>query len=247
MESSKYKLGGGNDSVSTDGGGDPQMFEKGTNLSLMPIGYGDSSLIDWLKFDEGSGTAAADSSGMNYPAALNAFATWPAGKVGSYALGVVNGSSFASLTTTLPSSTFSLAFWENASSFNAGVSGNWNLIMGGEVYTASGFRSGFSGSGCYQFWTTQSGGTLNFTGSPCISTGQWNFWTVTFQNSSASMYLNGSLIASSTGTYVKSANLPGISDGIGGVQFFTGSVDDVRIYNRALTTAEISAIYNATK
>lgn len=33
----------------------------------------------------------------------------------------------------------------------------------------------------------------------------------------------------------------------GAAQFFPGSIDDVRIYNRALSTAEIVALYNAEK
>ena len=33
----------------------------------------------------------------------------------------------------------------------------------------------------------------------------------------------------------------------GSSYFFNGSIDDIRIYNRALSAAEIQAIYNATK
>jgi len=51
MESQKYGLGGSNDAVSTDGGTDAYLLEKGSNLALLPIDYsngGDTSY--WVPF-----------------------------------------------------------------------------------------------------------------------------------------------------------------------------------------------------
>ena len=66
MESAKFKMGGGADQASKDGGPYPGLYEEGTNLSLLPIDYGDSSLVGYWKFDEGgTPTTATDYSGSN--------------------------------------------------------------------------------------------------------------------------------------------------------------------------------------
>ncbi|MCX6702678.1 MAG: type II secretion system protein, partial [Candidatus Wolfebacteria bacterium] len=92
MESIKYKMGGGADKTSKDGGQYPGLYEEGTDFSLLPIDYGDSSLMGYWKFDEGSGTTAYDYSGNNATGTLTNGPVWVGGKVGSNALSF-NGSS----------------------------------------------------------------------------------------------------------------------------------------------------------
>ena len=84
----------------------------------------------------------------------------------------------------------------------------------------------------------------------------WHFVGFTFENidaaapsNNAKLYLDGELKVTVTlklqnhneGIVIGAGNNPGVS------QFFNGLIDEVRIYNRALSAAEISAIYNATK
>ena len=56
------------------------------------------------------------------------------------------------------------------------------------------------------------------------------------------MYLNGNLEAGPT------ADTPGspanMSIGVDGGSYFNGSLDDVRIYNRALSADDIAMLYN---
>ena len=66
-------------------------------------------------------------------------------------------------------------------------------------------------------------------------------------STSGSMYVNGSLVSSSetsTTTIANNSDPKRIGQGTAGTQFFQGSIDDVRLYNRALTQTEISALYN---
>ncbi len=88
-----------------------------------------------------------------------------------------------------------------------------------------------------------------------ISTGisalanQWYQVTLIYANSSMYLYINGTL--KWTGT--QSGTSGNYNMTIGAAQYATysrylsGSIDDVRVYNRALSAAEIAALYNAEK
>lgn len=74
----------------------------------------------------------------------------------------------------------------------------------------------------------------------------WTLLTFTYDGSSIRTYINGVLDTTNsfTGSIgYSSAGLYIGHNGIGG-QFFKGSIDDVMIYNRALTNNEITNIYN---
>ena len=65
------------------------------------------------------------------------------------------------------------------------------------------------------------------------------------------LYIDGKLVAGPKGPYGAIVDDTGIMaigwDEGNPVRYFNGLIDEVRIYNRALSSAEISAIYNATK
>jgi hypothetical protein len=79
-----------------------------------------------------------------------------------------------------------------------------------------------------------------------LVTTSWNFLTITYSGSIWSWYLNGMLKASGTQVYVTDTSTSSLLFGKGD-DFGSGVIDDVRIYNRALSAAEIQAIYNTTK
>jgi prepilin-type N-terminal cleavage/methylation domain-containing protein len=68
LESQKYLPKAAN-----DGGYDPGRYEIGTDLSLIVKAEG---LVGWWKFDDGSGTAASDSSGNGNNSTLNGGVAW---------------------------------------------------------------------------------------------------------------------------------------------------------------------------
>lgn len=77
--------------------------------------------------------------------------------------------------------------------------------------------------------------------------GVWNHVAYTFDSGTLKRYINGYLdqtLTSVTGTY---ANGGTVVLGNYGGNYFTGQQHDYRIYDRALTAAEIVAMYNATK
>ena len=86
--------------------------------------------------------------------------------------------------------------------------------------------------------------------------GQWYHWALTTDNSGCKMYVNGVLVASNTnyvsntfvanrdlsfGACVNSNGIAPFTDSQ--VGYFNGKLDDISIYNRALTNVEIQKIY----
>ncbi|MEI6695846.1 MAG: LamG-like jellyroll fold domain-containing protein [Bacteroidota bacterium] len=79
-----------------------------------------------------------------------------------------------------------------------------------------------------------------------LQTNQWYLITASRENGVAKMYINGSLdkiVNFSFTPYNQNHNL-NLGMTTASVQSFSGKLDEMRIYNRALTVQEISAIYN---
>jgi hypothetical protein len=82
-----------------------------------------------------------------------------------------------------------------------------------------------------------------------IATGEWIFVATTFDSNTVKLYLNGAQDTSSTATGIIRASATDMLIGAvftwGGIyQNFDGVIDDVRIYNRALTPDEILELYS---
>jgi hypothetical protein len=122
--------------------------------------------------------------------------------------------------------------------------GNQNITNGGigyEVYTYSG--SLFVNN----WWLNQ---TPHYGDSNPIQNNQWYFFVVVydFDNNTASFYVNGVLINSKASTLYKSTNPIlniGRNTNIG--SYFNGKIDDIGIWNRALTQQEVTNLYNANQ
>ena len=89
-------------------------------------------------------------------------------------------------------------------------------------------------------WKGVSGGST-----PSINT--WSHWVMVRKDSKVYFYLNGSVTGSATvtpPTIVTPANMSiGYNSGYA-PETFTGAIDDVRIYSRALSAAEVSQLYS---
>ena len=83
-----------------------------------------------------------------------------------------------------------------------------------------------------------------------ISNGQWHQAVVTYDGAGAlKLYVDGILNNSTIGmTYTTTAqnNFFGKSNHVGAEGYYDGKLDDIAIYNRALTATEITQIYNGS-
>ncbi|HMV44182.1 MAG TPA: hypothetical protein PK079_13170 [Leptospiraceae bacterium] len=94
--------------------------------------------------------------------------------------------------------------------------------------------------------TTSVGGTLDLDIDidPDDFIDQWNLVTGVYDGSNMRVYINGEEydFQAKTGTLTNSTGFSVGNDFFG--NFFDGDIDDVRVYNRALTPAQVYALYN---
>jgi hypothetical protein len=224
----------------------PGVYAKGTNLTLSPL-YNTSGLVGYWPFDEGSGTIAYDKSGNGNNGTLTNGPTWKSGKVGG-ALSFDGVNDAVNTSGNFPSiaGNFTISIWTK-----------WNQFQnyGGIVFNYAGntapyfnfFLSSYTSSigfylsnGVTIQSVSQSYASVN------IVTNNWYLLNVVADGSFIRFYFNGILKQSvpQTVSSVGSSFPFSISHSI---DPFNGSLDEVRIYNRALSASEIQALYNATK
>ena len=226
---------------------DPGLYIQGSDTDLAPFLGG---LVGWWKFDEGSGGSVLDSSGYGNTGTWNGTSTsrYVTGKVGAYA-GYFNGQSDYIPTTATPSaSNATICMW---------VSDIGNLTGGGAYILRSDANSRTYLSipvGTTNISFVKGNPAIGITGTGNLNSSQWYFICLVWKNDNGTLkafsYLNGTIKGSdfsftdtTPGTYVTL----GAFNNAAPSQYAKVTMDDVRIYNRALSAAEVLAIYNATK
>jgi hypothetical protein len=247
LEAGKYRLAGDSDRASTDGGSSTGLFEVGSNLSLQPTDYGDSSLVGYWRFNDGSGTSAYDASGNGRTGTLTNGPTWQTFE--SCASGGCvrfdGTNDYVDIGAVPHPTEFTKGAWVKINV--ADVCG------GGEATRCSVIGPYFevdTSNRRVEFYGNQlNPNGWHFTPNNSIVNNQWHMVTAAYGSGTLRLYIDGALrqevSAARTGTIDSSAIIGAYSSPT--LRFFSGFIDDVRIYNRALSTAEISAIYNATK
>jgi hypothetical protein len=234
--------------IGTDGSTLSTVYAKGSNLSLEPLDYGDSSLVGYWPLTEGTGTIAYDYSGNNASGTWNgsqvgASGYYSAGKIGPWA-GTFNGvNDYIPITnlTNLSGSQITITAW----------------FKGSYAQSIVRYQSG-SGNYVVLAWNgldilSNDGGTASGLSDGSVVDGAWHFMAMTWiQNSTNGFasYRDGALVASrnSSNSPLPNIGVPVYIGSQGGVAEFTnGSIDDVRIYNRALSASEIAAMYAGGK
>ena len=97
-------------------------------------------------------------------------------------------------------------------------------------------------------WSGNNNNFINANPIQPLSLAEWQQVVFTFVQNSCSLYLNGELIATRTDMNAPSMSTANLYFGRapwGGNQF-NGQLDDIAIYNRALTPAEVTALFTAT-
>jgi hypothetical protein len=204
-----------------------------------------TSLVVALGFNEGAGTATVDASGKGNSGTLSS-ASWTAGKYGS---GVsFNGTSSwvtvadaASLDLT---GSFTMSAWVKPSS----IAGNWRTILlkessGGlaySLYAADGAARPPAG------YVSVGGGDVLVVAPSAVPLNTWTHLAVTVSGTQMQIYVNGVSVAARnfSGTVSVSSNPLRIGGNAVWGEYFAGVIDEVRIYNRVQTQAEVLADMN---
>ena len=206
-------------------------------------------LVAYWNLDEGSGTSLADQSGYANGLTLSASSftsTVPTAVTFSDPSAVAfNGSAYAHLTTTPPTNlpaangAVTISAWLKLGS-TATVQDAVALGDGG----SNGVKLGIQSVGSLAAWTWgATPTTLASTLAP--SDAAWHQVTFTYDGTNNRLYLDGALQSTTAAAHQSGATTVadlGSYDGTHELMAAGGAVDDVRVYNRALTGTEVSAL-----
>jgi len=205
---------------------------SGTLAQTKIVSKQDSSLVGYWKFDEGSGTTAADSSGKGNDGTISG-AMWDIGKYGS-ALKFDTGN-YVDLPNNLWYTTQVSAFaWFKA---NGTPAGGYHIIFGGqELEISIPSSTGEIRTGVYtnQRYVSNHGSGL--------TDSKWHYIGFTFDGSTKKSYIDGVFVGEQavSGSLTYSFAYRRIGRfGSSTTYYANGTIDEVRIYNRALTPEEI--------
>lgn len=214
------------------------------------------SLVGQWHFDEGAGTAAADSSGYGNNGTLAGSVAWVAGRFGSAlqfngAPGDVQVPDSPSLD---PASGITVSAWVRS----AGSPGTYRYVVakGADACIAASYGLYTGPSGGLEFYVSREHGTV-YARSPDAGTGVWDGnWHLavgTFDGTTIRLYVDGTQVASGTAypgpiEYpLSSSNDLFLGDYPGcATHTFVGDIDEVSIWDQALTAGEISAMMQGT-
>ncbi len=231
-------------------------------LSAVAPSHAQTGPIAWWKLDEGTGTSTADASGNGNSGTLVDSPAWVAGRVGPAALSLPGTTSYVRVTNSgnlnnLYQTGMTVTAWINPAAAGGGGrgriidfdnnTGGWFFCM----YTSSTIQflaDEFANNAAYRISTA--GITLN----------SWQHVAATWDGSASGshiqLYINGVAAVSTDASTMQDGT--GAESGDVGVPFyignrqvdtargFNGSIDDVRVYNRVLSLAEIQALSDST-
>jgi parallel beta-helix repeat protein len=201
----------------------------------------DDGLISYWKLDDESGATAEDSAGNNDGNVVNA--TWTTGKLEG-ALDFDGNGDYVSLPSiaTLEGNSVTIAAWIKGEDF--GTSSTYNPILTQYDSNDDGYYLYTYGDKPSLYLALNGGDLIEATSPDSINTGQWYHIVGTNDGTTLKIYVNGDLKNTETST------------GFSGVDYdayigyddlysscFDGIIDDVIVYDEALTGFEIEQIY----
>ncbi|RNL77625.1 DUF1565 domain-containing protein [Nocardioides marmorisolisilvae] len=221
---------------------DVQVYDRALDPSEIQSLYSTTAPIAYWKLDESSGTVAADSSGNAANATVSGTTGWLTGHTGN-ALNLGSATSHADIglhnvgspsgvtlsmwlkTTSTASNSYLFGGWDEGPNvqftLNTGATGKVNL-----------YHSSF--------------GRISSTTS--VNDGTWHLVTWRYEkNGTFKIYIDGAEEASAAVGTINWDNWYWIlgAEGSTKASGFNGSIDDVRLYKRALSPSEIQSLYSS--
>ena len=220
-------------------------------LGISTVKAADPNLVGWWKFEEASGTLYDQSDYHNNGTSYNGVLYQQPGREG-YSLGFDGVNDFVVVGSTgRPTNTFSFGGWlktsvtheiEAESASGTGGTANQRYAFepqhGGDLNAGAGLSVGTNGISVYEHGSNYMPATAVYSAE--IGSG-WNHIMVVYSNRRPTIYLNGRAVR--TGLSGPRAivyapiQLGGMAYG-----YFAGQMDEVRIYNKALSAAEVKEL-----
>jgi hypothetical protein len=207
-------------------------------------GAGPTPIAHW-KLDETSGTTAEDSIGTNDGTLTNGPVWQPSGGQIGGAVSVDGTNDYVDISATgFPANNASqtLSAWFKYSATLTNNAALVSLSNSSNSVVSMGFE-------CCVGWlsVTSFGGAQLVTYNSAPSANVWHHMVYTFNGTNHVLYLDGVQVGTST-TAPNTGTPSGVYVGQNGFsnRYFPGLIDDVKIYDRALTAAEVAALYDVT-
>jgi trimeric autotransporter adhesin len=220
---------------------------KDTVLDAVPVSF-------W-RLGEGSGTSAADSKGSNTGTYTNSPTLAQTGVLAgdsdtAVSFNATNTYVNVPYTSALNPAQFTVEAWAIWDGTRSGawrtVLGNWNDGAG-----YGGLWLGIHTNGQWVL-TTQGSSVSAFTEiyGPAATTGPWVYLTGTYDGSTMRFYVNGAEVGNTASPNYLPQNAVNLAIGGsvysgGPADWFGGRIDDVALYNRALTATEVQLHYDS--
>lgn len=223
-----------------------KIYEAGAtkvNTTQKPANL-ETGLVGHWTFDgkDMTATQALDSSGNgNNGTLVNA----PARTVGKIGQGLkFAGTNYITINdSTFPSGSqpFSISLWAKIDGYSPGNYGTpfsyGTAVSGSAVIVA---QNGMEGDGRIRIGQHSNDYLVS---TNALVKGQWGLVTLTYNGTVATVYIDGVYSGNSTITLTTGLGSGMIGGLIGASQLYSGSLDDVRIYNRALSASEVRQLY----
>ncbi|GEM_PF-6997921 len=235
-------------------------------LSCIAAASSDPGLVGWWQFDEGIGTVAYDSVGSRTGVLYGA--TWDTGHSGG-ALRFDGVNDYAGLPINnpiwLPQNDFTVSSW--AYFDNEPTCSKVEFVMGcdftywGAQYLSMGYclhRNWCDGKAVFQMQTSPVGTLEKLYSNVILSKNKWFHIVGVRRGTTQEIYVDGNLEGSRTCSsapinFTSSCNdykinIGRTSDGCGSPNYYiAGMIDDIQIYNRALSADEIKRLYEGAE
>jgi hypothetical protein len=223
--------------------------QRGTWTVPQPQAPANSSLLGYWSFNEGGGTSASDDAGDTAPGALIGGAGWTTGRFGA-AVSLDGVNDYVALpNVNVSGSAMTIAAWVRTSSFGTTdqrfVSKAVDGTINGQYWTVGAYVTG-QGQRRLRFWLRTGGSTSTLSASSGdVPVGTWYHVAAVYDGATMRLFLNGTQVGQvvKSGTIAaNSAAAVNVGRSHNGGGFANGAIDDVRIYDRALTGDELAQV-----
>lgn len=220
-------------------------FSASKSFNVVVLQKAAGPLAASYQFDANDGSQIADSSGNGYNGTVNGGVSWNAQGKNGGAIDFNGIDGYVQLpgVVTADSEDFTFSAWVN---WKGG--GAWQRIFDfGNGMVSHMFLTPSQWSGVLQFTIHHDGVDQSILAGEPLPMNQWTLVTVTLEGNTGKLYVNGELKASSDSMSFNPSQLLATENYLGKSRFaadayYNGSMDDVRIYNKALSQQEIQAL-----
>ena len=212
----------------------------------------EDGIVGYWHFNEGTGTSTYDASSNDNTGTLTNGPTWQSGsscKVG----GCLDFNGSGDYVSIINPNNFNYDVFTVSAWINTTVTGTFETFIGRKMSTQGwNLLIGSGNKLRLRMDTSTIGNSYPIVTGPLINDGNWHHIAavVNLPSSQINLYVDGEDAGSSAiigGTFTETDGTLNIMGPALGTGYSTGKIDEVRIYNRALTASEIQAHYDDLK